>query len=117
MDPQHRAGRDMSYGQDSYKHRDEHKQGTLIAQTREHSDNMLIGYIMFEEGGNKHSASRSQAGTQVAENNRKFVKGPILGNPNHRSDKLTWRPTNSMPGLIHMEDTSGVLRHRRTIKS
>eukprot|EP00972_Heterocapsa_arctica_P073846 10902081-Heterocapsa_arctica.AAC.1 len=65
MDTQRRVGRDMSYGQDSYKHRDEHKQSTLMTQTREHGNHMQIGYIMFEEGGNKRSASRSQAETQV----------------------------------------------------
>eukprot|EP00972_Heterocapsa_arctica_P099160 14633493-Heterocapsa_arctica.AAC.1 len=65
MDTQHRVGRDMSYGQYSYKHRGEHKQSTLMAQTREHHNKMHIGYIMFEELGNKHSASRSQAGTHT----------------------------------------------------
>eukprot|EP00972_Heterocapsa_arctica_P074461 10990584-Heterocapsa_arctica.AAC.1 len=36
-----------------------------MAQTREHSRHLQIGHIMFEGGGNKRSASRSQAGTQV----------------------------------------------------
>eukprot|EP00972_Heterocapsa_arctica_P061357 9046841-Heterocapsa_arctica.AAC.1 len=58
-----------------------------------------------------------QLGNTIADNTRNFIKDPILGNQNHRSDKLTCRQTKFMPGLTNMESTSGELRHRRTIES
>eukprot|EP00972_Heterocapsa_arctica_P049066 7225713-Heterocapsa_arctica.AAC.1 len=56
-------------------------------------------------------------GNTIAENNKNVIKDPVLGNQNHRYDKLTCRQNKFMPGLTNMEDTSGELRHCRKIES
>eukprot|EP00972_Heterocapsa_arctica_P063865 9422648-Heterocapsa_arctica.AAC.1 len=65
IDIQDREGRGMPYRHGSSKNRGEHKQSTLMVQTRERNKNKQIGYIMFEDLGTKDDASRSQAETHV----------------------------------------------------
>eukprot|EP00972_Heterocapsa_arctica_P076301 11256617-Heterocapsa_arctica.AAC.1 len=60
LEIQGRDGRGVSYRHGSSTNSGGHKQRTLMVQTKEHNKHNHIGYIMFEDLGNKEDASRSQ---------------------------------------------------------
>eukprot|EP00972_Heterocapsa_arctica_P076702 11313228-Heterocapsa_arctica.AAC.1 len=57
----------MSYWHESPTDRGEHKHYTLMAQTRKHTNNTHIGYIMFGNLENEEDAHRLQTQSKTME--------------------------------------------------